>query len=812
MPQKDLTDIEGVDVPQSSPTLYNPQHETLQQSNSHTFENTNNEPQNMNHLPESFTQHQQHVLENQNQASGLYGHMDYAPDLLAPENTSMSTAMHGVSALPSVNGLSEDLFDQSAWDPNQLSTINWLQMDAVNLDYIPMRDFFPTALSGDNFPSPNSWPYSIASPTAHGATMTLQPAASEANTDSPQDNFNHSSISNSALGDRPAADDTERGSYYVDGDKARRTRRKRRKLMHTGSNLPVTNFDFAPCLDIPPTDSASDIDSHINEEQHQQLAAQFQTLCIDTTFFRPFSSIAFPSREGIHRLVQSYFDSFHQSMPFLHRPSFRGTGRSHTLLLAMAALGARFVEYESAISLSESLTELLRRIILHAGESRANGNNNKSKMIEVRLLYSVVAGFSGAVDPLISLRECASTFESPFGQRTRHRIVPRNESEWVTWVHYEESARLKFCVWLLDCIIASHTGSNPLLKLADISDVQLPCTETLWIAATWEEWTAVHQSSAIETPTLDKALQELYIGKRLPPSLGEFARIIVIHGLYHRTWDVREYLQQPLSHFEPSAQRQPNADAPSPLPVWHPTMELFNKWRNSSLDCIDILHWNANASIGLAQGLEHPTVLHLHFSRIALLCPVKQVLRLARFLSDTGTARISPPSFDEAEHDVRMLQQWVAQDQYKARLATIHAGSIFWHVRRYSTGAFYEPECVAIGTLMLWAHSKFFVRSSQNRGAGDARQLKEDCGMILLDRPVDDELVQQFVREGDQMHANIKGVGDLFGPEGAQRVLGQGRALLGTLSAWPETSARWIDLLTKLENAGKGSNELSREK
>lgn len=54
--------------------------------------------------------------------------------------------------------------------------------------------------------------------------------------------------------------------------------------------------------------------------------------------------------------------------------------------------------------------------------------------------------------------------------------------------------------------------------------------------------------------------------------------------------------------------------------------------------------------------------------------------------------------------------------------------------------------------------------------------------IILLDRPNDDELVQQSVRRGHVMKANMNGVGDLYGERGPERVLVEGRKLLSTLN------------------------------
>jgi hypothetical protein len=51
------------------------------------------------------------------------------------------------------------------------------------------------------------------------------------------------------------------------------------------------------------------------------------------------------------------------------------------------------------------------------------------------------------------------------------------------------------------------------------------------------------------------------------------------------------------------------------------------------------------------------------------------------------------------------LFQWAIRDQFKARLAIVHAGAMFWHVRRYSTNSFAEPFAIYMSTLVIWAYS-----------------------------------------------------------------------------------------------------------
>lgn len=123
-----------------------------------------------------------------------------------------------------------------------------------------------------------------------------------------------------------------------------------------------------------------------------------------------------------------------------------------------------------------------------------------------------------------------------------------------------------------------------------------------------------------------------------------------------------------------------------------------------------------------------------------------------------------------------LLRKWAINHQYKARLAIIHAGVAFWHIRRQSTDAFYEAPAIALSALALWAFGTFAKpTSTEHRSANlnavqtapasstsqfpsserpDGRASNAEIGVsdiILLDRPTDDGLVQHFIKHGGSM-------------------------------------------------------------
>ena len=124
-------------------------------------------------------------------------------------------------------------------------------------------------------------------------------------------------------------------------------------------------------------------------------------------------------------------------------------------------------------------------------------------------------------------------------------------------------------------------------------------------------------------------------------------------------------------------------------------------------DCLDVLHWDALSLSARAEGRESPVSLHLHLSRIVILVPLRELFEHSFTHIRTASSNLLPHNIYQpprsGQHWRRTLLTWAHQDRYKARLAIIHAGALFWHVRRYASCSFMEPFGVFLSALVLWA-------------------------------------------------------------------------------------------------------------
>ena len=731
------------------------------------------------------------------------------PQIVPNEDTSYDALLHPGNH-----------FETQYSSTDRLTNINWLSTPMMNsadnsgsLDTLPWL-FNDTELWTDL----HNLPFGISPlPNLSEGFAARRPSVTFQET---------STVSTESPTTSTALSNEEAGRYYVDGSDSRLPHVKRRKLSRKSGPKTATPVEINFSLS---TDSHDESEEHcsITEHAYHSIRNAYEATCVKiigpcwTVFgvgqsLNPFPNHSlssldssntfaseFPPKEVFDHLLSLYMEHFQPIMP-LFQPSRLPS--SWQVLFAMCVLGSHFGgKYSDRFVVS--ILEVLRRVLHVAADDPSWLPVAQLETVQVRLLHSIGMLFCGderMSDFGLSLRIQPSHVEGLW------KIANQVYHDWGTWCSVEAAKRTSYAVWLLDCMMMFHFQQKPLLQL-EHADTILPCHQKVWDASDAEEWQAC-LSRYPSPPSLTGALQQLYVEKKLAQDIDDFSRVLIVHGIFHRTWEVGNYYQQPLSRWSPSAQKNPNEDLSSKSPIWLPSIPTFAKWRNSACDCIDIMHWSANAAIGAAAGMEPSYVMHLHLARVVLLTPHKHIVSLARYLAGESPSHTS----ENAALDRQVIRRWATQDQYKARLAMIHAGVIFWHIRRFSANGFYEPTSVALSVLALWAFSAFSARpvaatnsrekdrevdgddSSVIRDTDSSQEEEEErYDIILLDRPTDDELVQQFVRRGHLMQANINGVGNLYSTQGSERVLVEGRKLLATLNCWG-IKENWMRMLGKL--------------
>lgn len=316
-------------------------------------------------------------------------------------------------------------------------------------------------------------------------------------------------------------------------------------------------------------------------------------------------------------------------------------------------------------------------------------------------------------------------------------------------------------------------GVRPLLGLEAVSS-RLPSHEDAWQSSLHDR----QAQDALPSLTLTEALETLYIQKRLPQNLCEFSVTILIHSICRHTTQTLKAGR--LRWWVPSAapEHRSNPQQSSQRSDWFPSNEIASKWRNSACDSLDILHWQAHSKVANSSGFEHHTIMHLHLARIIILAPTACIRTLTALL--TGTTQTGIREGDRSFLMIarKELLQWVSSDRYKCRLAVIHCAALYWHVRRYSCGSTQEPYAIFIATLVLWAFCVSMQLPEVVEATANDGETTPDPSFCHLDRPMDDELVQLFVRAGHKMCPNVSKVGNILDAQAAPRILREGRSIL----------------------------------
>lgn len=694
---------------------------------------------------------------------------------------------------------------------HMISTLNWIsptmEFDLTQFNYTPIGP-------GDQYWSP---PDDINVP-ANQVPSTTQPIR-------PVDDVQ----SHPTPGSFPDSNDAETpGTAYVDNRGARRPRNGRyaNRIFDEASPSTIARNcpdvlvtapepeDFSLVVPLLPglyaQENASSRVLPFNLDQYHSMRQAFQDLCLspnrsshDGPFFSQVST-ELPSIPFFTRLLAMYKRHFDPKvLPLIHFEASMEDSHHWVIKLAMSAIGSQYMDTEYT-ELAVALHEFLRRALRQRGALFSTGNLTKISLAwaQSKLLNYIGIAYCGSrrleghrasiLDDLVS--EYKSLYRS-------QQIILQSEivfQDRQDWILMESTRRLYHSIWMLEVMSRHHFGTQATLLL-DFASTALPCKEAIWQSE------ANQTLVTIKPHTLEKALRVLYVEKRLLRDVGDFARILVIHGLYCQTWDVARSLNRPLLRWTPSAEKGNAESQEFTGPPWLPSISLYNHWRNATCDSLDVLHWIANSDIAKT-GTENTTVLHLHFSRIALLAPYEVIRKLAELVVlEDWDAHV----FRERCQDIR---RWITDDQYKARLALVHCGVFFWHVRRYSTDAFYEPVKVFLVTLVVWAYGSLCPlqqRVSTHRRPNDDQDWSsdlDDVSSIRLDRPTDDELVQIFIKRGRSMNATIMGVGNITAPQGPVRMLREGCKLLETLGRWP-IRYRYLQILTRLTSVCSQSGQ-----
>lgn len=163
--------------------------------------------------------------------------------------------------------------------------------------------------------------------------------------------------------------------YYVDGDSVHSPVLSHHKHPN---QPPMPLFGGQGSSPLSPT--LANLHTHLSEYTHPQIwvAEESYGSLIDYLKYTSGRDISlshtdsFPSLKELNEFVGLYFDRFHESFPLLHKASFLNDRDGCVLDLAIAAIGACYVGTTYARKCSETLHELVNKLLEIATSSYYN--------------------------------------------------------------------------------------------------------------------------------------------------------------------------------------------------------------------------------------------------------------------------------------------------------------------------------------------------------------------------------------------------------------------------------------------------------
>lgn len=542
-------------------------------------------------------------------------------------------------------------------------------------------------------------------------------------------------------------------------------------------------------------------ESTLDTGTYNTLLEHFHLLCTrPVTYGKSFHSSAFPSPDYITHLLCVYLRYFHPDFPLVHRSTWRDETTPWILILAAATIGSCYSIEFGGLQTAATLSEFLRRSVRWHLET--GPKCEPLPLAQASLLHALVQ-LGNTAGTIASAARYDFELALEFYE-TNVTLFPPEQIDmsqpllkWQAWANQESHIRLKWLAWILQALSTWFGARQKYVSLPD-QHWNLPCESALWEALTLDDWTA-GIAKARPSGDLLSSMHALFVKHQVPPRLSSFDEVLLPYVTLARTDDVAKSAVQPLHSWSPGPGSNPSSeerdvDVPSQDPVWLPANPQFAAWRNSACDALDVLHWEANGNVAKAYGSEGPIILHLHLARLLLLCPYRDFISLAHSLQKRpANARRDLPAASQLDESVL---RWLTMDDHKGRLSLVHAGAIFWYLRRYARGHFYEPFSIYLASLTIWVYGVFLpqvrgnllrikqmnstkiarrqLESQRQRPSESSSEEDEDDltpNNILLDRPCDDEIVQTFVRRGHTVQADMSGATDICLPSSQKFVL-----------------------------------------
>ncbi|KAK7433293.1 hypothetical protein QQZ08_000231 [Neonectria magnoliae] len=282
---------------------------------------------------------------------------------------------------------------------------------------------------------------------------------------------------------------------------------------------------------------------------------------------------------NVQKYLDSYWDSFHDQLPILHRPTFVPETAHDFLLLAVLIMGASMLEKKNGPSdMTDKISKfttfvswnLRWQVFMHADSHppaklwviqtllilEVYEKLNATRVLHERahIYFPTTLSLMRRGSALTGKQSSyASRVPSPLlspkmGQPVRHihtssrpEFDPSSpEKWWDHWIAQEATRRAAIAAFIIDATHAALFGHTPTLVIHEIK-LPLPCDNTLWSSDSPSEIGCVESSlyaNGVTPITFLDGLQRTLNGQKVRTS--PFGRIALLAALLSVTWQMHQ--------------------------------------------------------------------------------------------------------------------------------------------------------------------------------------------------------------------------------------------------------------------------------
>lgn len=248
-----------------------------------------------------------------------------------------------------------------------------------------------------------------------------------------------------------------------------------------------------------------------------------------------------PAQSTLMRCLEKYCRCAQEFLPFIHCATFQAERKPAELLLAMAAVGSRYLfehaqSYELYFIAKAIQLERLRRETLQSTSDfllgRSESSISETKKLESLQTLILLVEFASWADQRIS--KDALLMASQLAVLARENGISQpdevtHDIQWLDWVSVEERRRTLFAAYVLSNLHSIAFDSPPLILNYEIA-LCLPGYAAQWRSTSSIQWDqAAHQSEY----GFQVELRRLFSASTSPESsrVSSFANYLLLQGI-----------------------------------------------------------------------------------------------------------------------------------------------------------------------------------------------------------------------------------------------------------------------------------------